>query len=841
MLQPLHAASFNTGELIIESGSKSSLAADEAYLFLSFNSDTNISRLTIDGEGLGNKIRFDDVKRGDNRALIKLKAGRYHWEHINIYFGAGSIRKKLDKDDYSFTVKPGVVNYPGSWSFRGEWVGNLRAKMSLVGYNNLTFEMEHFKAEYQSLVDVVPFEYQGAIKDPYPAFLTQALAQRDPDLPTPNLYYSKHKPAELPMTLLSKTTTTISADKKFPDIREYFQYDRQLISSVSPNQSWMLFSAIIDDVISIGVIGVKDFKTFVFYRQKLPSKTTVSELTWIDDDSFFFTLSLKDVDRSYVAHLTFSEQQNTINAKFINFRSEGYLLSGLRQQENQLFFVREMAAGSRQNNGLYQVDVSDERSIDQSFKKINKNTKKLKNVADWLVDKAGTVRGAVTVAYDKKNEQTILDYWYLPDAESNDWKKIKTVVGNDGVFWLAALSTDEQYFLVLTNEFSDNYAIHKFATADGAHLGVFYENSEHDISNVLLSSSGDQVIGYTYFENGLLKAHYLTELGEQFSQVQKSNPQLQLFQVQEMNRFNRMLLFGFTPQSQGAWFFLNTETGAVDKIFDFSPSYEQLPKGQHHVLKTQAEDGVELEGFLVMPELTGQNQAPLIVMPHGGPIGVRDYAHNSEMQHFLAAQGFATLKVNYRGSGGYGKAFEALGKGQWGEKIEQDIDTMTQYAVKKYPVDGSKICAMGGSYGGYSAVMLTYLYPQTYRCAVSFAGVMDLPLLFTSKDLSNDPELQKVMTDIVGDPVNEIQKLINKSPLYLLQDMQRPLLLFQGVEDTQVRVEQVLRMQQLISVYGLEHQVVLFEDEGHAFTEDNTVLLYLERSLKFIKEQLKLN
>ena len=835
---PLNAESFNTGELIIKSGSKHELADDEGYLFLAFETDTKISRLTIGRKGVGNKIRFNGVERGENHALLKVKAGQYHWKHINIFFGRGVIRKTFKNDDFTFTVKPGVVNYPGSWSFTGRWVGNMQARMHLAGYNHLSYEFELFKAQYQKLVGQVSFEYQGTVKDPYPGHLNQAVKAYDREEPMPELFYSTANKDQLPFTIWTKDTPTTEADQRYPSLRKYFQFDRQAIRSTSPNQSLMLFSAKNDDVISIGIIGVEKFDTYLLYQQKLPSKTTVSELSWIDDDSFFLTLSNQDQDRSYVAHLNFDEAKNTINAQFIKFRKKGYLLSSLPKQPNQLFFVVDPETMTRQKNGLYLVDVSSEKSIDQSFKKIHKNTKKLKDVIDWLVDAQGRVRAAITYSYDKKTEDSILDYWFLADANTNDWQKINTIRGSDDVFWLSGLSADESHFLVITNAFSDKYAIHKYSTSDGSHLGDYYANPEHDINRVLYANGGSEVAGYTYHENGLLQVHYFKELDQEFSLAQINNPDLQLFVVQPLTRFNRMLLFGFSPDTQGSWFMLNTDSGQADKIFDYSPSYVQLAKGKHHALETKASDGVDLEGYLVMPDQNSAHKPPLIVMPHGGPIGVQDFAYESEMQHFLASQGFATLKVNYRGSGGYGKAFEELGKQQWGEKIEQDIHTMTQYALKNHPIDGSKICVMGSSYGGYSALMLTHLYPETYLCAVSFAGVMDLPLIFTSRDLTNDPELLQGWKEIVGDPDTELDRLINKSPLYLLKDMQRPLLLFQGVEDSRVRVEHALRMQQLISLYGMDHEVVLLEDEGHGFSKDNTASLYLDKSLQFIKQHL---
>jgi dipeptidyl aminopeptidase/acylaminoacyl peptidase len=71
--------------------------------------------------------------------------------------------------------------------------------------------------------------------------------------------------------------------------------------------------------------------------------------------------------------------------------------------------------------------------------------------------------------------------------------------------------------------------------------------------------------------------------------------------------------------------------------------------------------------------------------------------------------------------------------------------------------------------------------------------------------------------------------------------MKRPLMIFQGEKDTRVRIEHALRMQQLISVYDMKHQVIIFTDEGHSYSQKNTVKLYLENSLKFIKKHLEIN
>jgi len=838
--QTAWTASFNTHEVFNLSGKKGELAADEGYLYLSLETTTNMSRITFDGIGFGNKFRMNDIEEGQNYALLKVKAGDYYWEHLNIYVGIGNVRRSFKPDDYAFTVKPGVINYPGSWKFKTKWEKNQRVSYELDNFNHLSFEMMHFKKLFPKYSELVPFSYQGKVDDPYASHLSDVINESK-QKPLPNLYYTAENIAQSPMQVYSKTSPTNLYEKKYPELKSYFKLEEQNIRSFISGGDFLLFNAILNDVVTVGLIDVTNYQTYVLYQQLLPPGTRVSSLDWIDKNSFFLTLTNQGNDISYVAHLDIQKQQNKVNAKFIKFREQGRLLSGLTAQEDKILFVKKHEPGSRTNNNLYLLDVTSEQSLDDSFKKIHKPTRKLKNVVDWLVDSSGQVRAAITVAYDRKKEVPIVSYWFLPNPTNDDWEQVKTMVDPEHFIWLKGLSKDESYFLVVTNEFSDKNAIHKYATKDGTHLGVFYENKDHDIRDVFFDSLTQEVVAYSYVENGLPQVHYFKPLDQHLKSAMAGNPDLSLFEAQTMPAHDRLLLYGFTPNSKGAWYLLNTVSGRADKIFDTSPGYENLPKGEHHVLQVKAADGISLEGFLVMPKSADQSKKhPLVVMPHGGPIGVQDFAHNNAIQHFLAAQGLASLKVNFRGSGGYGKSFEESGKREWGEKIEQDIQTMTAHALQTYALDKNKICAMGGSYGGYSAVMLTHLYPEQFKCAVSFAGVMDLPLLFTSKDLSRDQYLLDVMSDIVGNPTVEIEKLIQKSPLYLLENMQRPLLLFQGLEDSTVRPEHAFRMQQLISLYGMDHEVVLFQDEGHSYSHVNTIIIYLARSVDFIKENLNI-
>lgn len=112
-------------------------------------------------------------------------------------------------------------------------------------------------------------------------------------------------------------------------------------------------------------------------------------------------------------------------------------------------------------------------------------------------------------------------------------------------------------------------------------------------------------------------------------------------------------------------------------------------------------------------------------MPHGGPYGVRDTLEYDDWVQLFANRGYAVLQPNFRGSGGFGAAFEKAGDGEIGRRMQDDLDDATNWAVAQGYADPARVCMAGGSYGGYAAMWAVIRNPEIYRCAVSWAGVAD--------------------------------------------------------------------------------------------------------------------
>lgn len=145
---------------------------------------------------------------------------------------------------------------------------------------------------------------------------------------------------------------------------------------------------------------------------------------------------------------------------------------------------------------------------------------------------------------------------------------------------------------------------------------------------------------------------------------------------------------------------------------------------------------------------------------------------------------------------------------------------------------------MGASYGGYSSLMLSILYPDTYQCAVSAAGVTDLPLMFSSGDTKNFESGLSAWKKIIGDPDEDFEKLVNKSPVYLAEKITKPVFLVHGVDDERVTIEHSYRLKKILDLLGKESKFITLNDEGHSFSHINSEIFYIAESVEFIQKVL---
>jgi dipeptidyl aminopeptidase/acylaminoacyl peptidase len=251
-------------------------------------------------------------------------------------------------------------------------------------------------------------------------------------------------------------------------------------------------------------------------------------------------------------------------------------------------------------------------------------------------------------------------------------------------------------------------------------------------------------------------------------------------------------------------------------------------------VRYKARDGLEIPGYLTLPAGREAKGLPLVILPHGGPYGVRDTLRYDPEVQFLASRGYAVLQPNYRGSESYGLAFHKRGEGEWGRKMQDDLDDGMDWLVARGIVDPKRACLVGSSYGGYAAAWGATRNPERYRCAASFAGVFDLrtQLRYTREFLIS--KVYREYKQTVKGP--ETFDLDSVSPLREVKRLKVPLLLIHGDDDSIVPVEQSKSYASALKSAGKAHDLHIIKNEGHGFREKGSFALYLGKLEAFLAQ-----
>jgi dipeptidyl aminopeptidase/acylaminoacyl peptidase len=252
-------------------------------------------------------------------------------------------------------------------------------------------------------------------------------------------------------------------------------------------------------------------------------------------------------------------------------------------------------------------------------------------------------------------------------------------------------------------------------------------------------------------------------------------------------------------------------------------------------LRFKAADGLDLTGYLTLPNGREPKALPLIVFPHGGP-AARDVPGFDWWAQAMASRGYAVLQVNYRGSDGFGWDFQKAGFGEWGRKMQTDLSDGVRYLAGQGTIDPKRVCIVGGSYGGYAALAGATIEKGVYRCAVAFGGVCDLKRMVAySKGRSGNSTLRYwtryMGAKDLGDPV-----LTKYSPALQAASASAPVLLIHGRDDTVVPLDQSTEMADALKRAGKPVELVVQNHADHWLSLGATRLQMLQATMAFVEK-----
>ncbi|CAN7158552.1 S9 family peptidase [Phenylobacterium sp. LjRoot164] len=298
----------------------------------------------------------------------------------------------------------------------------------------------------------------------------------------------------------------------------------------------------------------------------------------------------------------------------------------------------------------------------------------------------------------------------------------------------------------------------------------------------------------------------------------------------------RFLVRVSSPSSPGARYLFDKARKELSPLGDEYPELKDAALGQTSWITYKARDGLEIPAYLTLPPgLAAGAKPPLIVLPHGGPTARDDFDFDYIAQ-FLATRGYAVLQPQFRGSWGFGAAFENAGAGEWGGKMQTDL--LDGIAAVSDKADAGKVCIVGASFGGYAALAGATMHPEAYTCAASIAGVADLGLLLeqlwrtSGDDAAGIGELRAMLG------AADKGKLNATSPALLVSKATAPILLIHGDQDTIVAPQQSQVMANALKAAGKPVEYVVLPGENHYMTRSATRTQMLQALETFLAKQL---
>lgn len=285
----------------------------------------------------------------------------------------------------------------------------------------------------------------------------------------------------------------------------------------------------------------------------------------------------------------------------------------------------------------------------------------------------------------------------------------------------------------------------------------------------------------------------------------------------------------------GSFYLFDLASKQASLLAQRKPWLDSLPLPETSQFRFTARDGVVIEGLLTRPADAGDQHLPMVVVPHGGPYGVFDAWGYDPEASLLAENGYAVLRVNFRGSGGRGRAFTEQGVRQWGRKMQDDVTDATRWAIDSGVADPSRVCIAGASYGGYAALMAPVRAPGVYRCAASFAGPTDLSKLYKWGSIRRSNLGRRYLERVLGTDKEELASL---SPAQRVSEIGVPVLLGHGKLDARVDVKHARLIARSMRKAGLSPELVEYRNAGHSIARDEDRLDYYRRLLAFLATHL---
>jgi dipeptidyl aminopeptidase/acylaminoacyl peptidase len=610
-------------------------------------------------------------------------------------------------------------------------------------------------------------------------------------------------------------------------VEDYFARPKASQFKISPDGQYLSYKE--KDKDSKNHVYVKDLKTGTITKALVEKDDLIRSYGWLDKKRLFYT---QDKGGNENIHLYAADIDGKNLKDLTPF--EGITLNSVRLIKDTEFVIVSMNKNNKQIFEPYKINFNT-GEITQLYE--NNDVKS--PIDDYLFDRQGNLRGYTIL---ENGLTTKLYYKDLQTGKFNlvkatDWKDTFSVISfNDN-----SKNKDEVY--LVTNIDSDKARIVLYDLKKNAIIKEVYSNPTFDVSSISQAGKSRNYeldyISYNGIKNETIPvSKFYKEIHDKLTS-EFGDKQFGIVSSDDKNE--KLLVVVDSDKLYGKYYEYDTKTKTTKLLFDLMPQLKEEDMAEMRPIQFKSRDGLTIHGYITLPKaaLNGE-KVPLIVNPHGGPQGIRDdWGFNPETQLF-ASRGYATLQVNFRISGGYGKEFQTSGYKQIGRKAMDDVEDGIKYAIEQGWIDSKKVAIYGGSHGGYATLMGLIKIPDLYSCGVDYVGVSNIFTFFDSF-----PEYWKPYKEMVKqiwydlDNPEEAKIAKEVSPVFQIDKIKKPLFVVQGANDPRVNINESDQIVKALRSKGFEVPYMVKYDEGHGFGKEPNRIEFYKSMLGFFAENFK--
>ncbi len=621
------------------------------------------------------------------------------------------------------------------------------------------------------------------------------------------------------------------------DLTPYVQQDVYEWVKISPDGKHYAVTKPLEDRTALLILRRQDH-AFTAKIMGGPD-SVVDDFWWANDERVVVSLSHKRGSRDEPVSIgelyavNVDGKHSMLLASPYGIREQAGMVTEVRTVLEPSVYMLDPLAADARNVLVSAVPVASDPYVRvEKLDIYNRNRVRIAQVpvrrASFVSDQAGEVRFAAGA-----NADNISKLFYR-EARGQDWRLINDEAQSGHRRYPLGFSADGKLAYLQVEKASGPDSIVSWDPASGQEVELL-RDAMVDPYQVLYDMDGKTPIGASYMKERISNRFF-----DETARTPRFYRSLEKVFVHDAVRMTsatrdgrHVLLFVWSDRNNGDYFLFDTQERKADRIFSRREWFMPDRVSPSRYVSFQARDGMQLHGYVTEPLAPATGPRPMVLLPHGGPFTVFDQWRFDDDAQLLAAAGYAVLRVNYRGSGNYGRAYTEAGSREWGGRMQDDLADATRWAIGQGIADRERICIYGASYGGYAALMGAARDSGLYRCAAGYVGVYDLELMHRETSQASGSG-----RTWASEWLGQRSDLAARSPVNMAEHIKVPVFLAAGGKDERAPIEHSKRMERALKRAGTPVETLYYPNEGHGFYTEPHRREYYARLLGFLSKHL---